>query len=363
MVNLVIDSTHFKLDRALNKIELAKIKALGKRELIKLHIPWFVYRECTSTFFHEIQTRLNSIKTTIRTLNRQGIDNDIQSDIMKVSELLEELSKKIKPSITSNWKGFIEESKSKLYEFDNDMSATVFENYFDGSSPFKSLKNRKDIPDAFIYETIKSLGQVDKTYVITNDNNLFEECEKLLNTRAFKTWENFFSDAEIIEIEKAMDEELDKLKIDLITDNLDLFEDSVLEWDKTRGDLTIEDPVLRSDNNDAEVLALDNLKTKIIEKDIQIIDDDVFVPIEVFADASIYYFVFNSDFYLNFEEFEGASVEEWNKHYVHIEDEEKLRMIKTFRFKKSEITEDDFPEVNIIEFDEIIILREDENGQ
>jgi len=186
MINLIIDSTHFKRDRSLNKLELTKLKALGKRDYLKIHIPWFVYKECTSTYKEEIGIKLNNVKTILKTLDRQGIDESTQNHFLEIAGNIDHLHQNIEQSIADNWKIFIEESKAELYPFDEKISSLVYESYFEGSPPFKSLKSRKDIPDAYIYQRIKNVSELGATYLISGDRNLRDKSTELNNVIAFE---------------------------------------------------------------------------------------------------------------------------------------------------------------------------------
>lgn len=62
----------------------------------------------------------------------------------------------------------------------------VLKAYFYGDAPFRTIKSREDIPDAFIYQVIRDLA-AEPLLVVCEDGNLRKACEKLDNVTAFKT--------------------------------------------------------------------------------------------------------------------------------------------------------------------------------
>ena len=301
MLNLVVDSTHFKRDRSLNKVELSIIKQLGKNELIKLHIPWFVYKECISTYKNELSNNLNSISSSLKNLDRQGIDSSNMQKATSAYLEIEAIIKNLDRLIINTWSKFIRESKSILYSYDSIRSKNIFKMYFAGDPPFKSLKSRDDIPDAFIFQQIKKISESGLTYIVSNDKNLTKECSKLSNTVVFNEWDEFLNDKIIMDLQSQLNEINVNAKVpkntigdvvNKIEKNLKVFEDSVGFWHEEwnyGNKLYLFDESLNTKDGKAEVLTLENLETNVLLDKIRVVDDLAFIPIEVFADATIQY--------------------------------------------------------------------------
>lgn len=68
----------------------------------------------------------------------------------------------------------------------------ILNGYFSGTAPFKSVKSRKDFPDAFIYEVVKDYcGEA--LYVICDDAALRKACAKLKNVTALQNIDHFIA--------------------------------------------------------------------------------------------------------------------------------------------------------------------------
>jgi len=358
---VIIDSTHFKQDRGLNKEDLSLIKDLGRQKLISLHIPWFVYQETSSSSIFDLTTELNSIKNSLRSFNRKGMNKRDYVESRKLVERVNALINNVKNSNEDLWKTFVKDSKATLHKFNEKDSTKVFEAYFTGEKPFKSLKNRNDIPDAFIYATIKKVALNSTIHLISGDKNLTEKCNEDNNIVIHNTFEEFYIHDDFKKIEKNYNQLKFNQKIEgakeIIIDNKDSIDEAVRDFCSNIQYLEFVDESLPSDNGDATIFAIDDPEIIIEEGEIKFIDNKFFVPITVKGKASIDYAVFKSD-YWQMEEHLSIS-EDLNKHYYLIEETLPIVLKKTLTFELANIDENELLEVEIDEFDELYINRKE----
>ncbi|WP_454783289.1 PIN domain-containing protein [Legionella sp. WA2022007384] len=80
---------------------------------------------------------------------------------------------------------FLEKNSIKNYPPLEKHIDPVWDAYFHGRPPFKGIKNRKDIPDAWIYEAAKNVletpehGRYELRYSLSNDNTMSEALQSL----------------------------------------------------------------------------------------------------------------------------------------------------------------------------------------
>jgi len=204
-MNIIIDSTELKKDRGLNKSDMSLIKDMGAEKLLVLHIPYFVYKECSSSSIENLKTELNQIKSNLKSFNRKGMGDSDFSKAKNIEKEISELYDNVEDSNKELWDDFISESNSILYEYDEKDSIEVFDAYFTGGKPFKSLKSRDDIPDAFIFQTIKKVSVKSKVHLVSGDKNLREKCIDLKNVKIFSSFEDLYKDPEFIKLQKKYD--------------------------------------------------------------------------------------------------------------------------------------------------------------
>ncbi len=354
-MNIVIDSTEFKKDRGLNKADISLIKDMGAEEFIKLHIPYFVYRECSSSSIADLNTDLKQIQSILNSLERKGMGKTDFESAKKIEKEILKLEKNIEASNKELWDDFVSESKAELYDYDEKDSIAVFDAYFTGGKPFKSLKKRDDIPDAFIYETIKKISEKEEVYLVSGDNNLREKCESLKNVTIFSSFEELYSDAEFKKLQK----KYDKLKYNqrvadaklILLDNKDSFDDAVYSYLRNKSYWHLYDTGLPSDNGEVSVYAIDVETIEIDKPNIKFIDDKFFVPLIVNGIASIDYAIFKADYWID-DSLPSIS-EDLNKHYFLLEDSVPIKLSKNISIKLDDLTEDEILEIEIDEFDKI----------
>lgn len=354
-MNIVIDSTEFKKDRGLNKADISLIKDMGEEGLLTLHIPYFVYKECTTSSITDLRTELNQIKNNLKSFDRKGMGKSDFSNARKIEKEVSALYDNVEISNKELWDDFISESKAVLYDFDEKDSIAVFEAYFSGGKPFKSLKKRDDIPDAFIYETIKKISKDKIIYLVSGDSNLREKCADLKNLKIFPSFKELYDDSDFQKLELKYNHLKESQKVQdakqLLIDHKDCFEDAVYDFTRRVEYLHLSETNLPSDNGDVTVYAIDNPEVTIDEENIKFIDDKFFVPIKVIADASVDYAVYKADYWAN-DNLPGIS-EDLNNHYYLLHDTLQMTLKKTISVPIENIQEDMPLNLSIEEFDEI----------
>ena len=362
-MHILLDSTEYRQDRGLNKEQISLLRELGNKRLISIHIPWFVYKESSSTSFEELKSEFNNISTKLINADKKGIHEKEYGKLKKIVSEINGINDVLEKSVENVWQDFIKHSNSIFHEFDKDDSFEVFQNYFKGDKPFKNVKNREDIPDAFIYLTIKKISLKEKLILISNDNNLVEKCSDLKNIETFNSLKELYDTKdfkEIISNYQMIVDEKEKFENakEIILSQTDIIESSIFEFCNTISYLEFEDKSLKSDNHDATLYGFHPDEIKIKEREIKHIGNEIFVPVEILGFGLIDYYIFKAD-YWSYQDLPKYS-EDWNDHYFRMEEEVKLKMIKNLKFRISSVLRDykeDYElEVDINDFDTLKII-------
>lgn len=202
MIHLLIDSTHYKQDYTLSKADFAKIRALGGKGHLKLYIPYVVYQECLTGAVEHLRSNTNQALKNIRSLGGRGLYASHLPELSGAIDSLESLLPRLQMSAKMVWDDFAGEAKAEMLPLNMHLTPHVFGAYFSGGSPFKTVKERKDIPDAYIYFEAIGIAQAGKEkgegplIVLTNDGNLHDKLNEEENIIAYKTWQQFYNDAQ-----------------------------------------------------------------------------------------------------------------------------------------------------------------------
>lgn len=298
MINVVIESNIYRSE-GLNKSEkLATLKDMGSNNFVKIHIPWFVYKECVT---QSIEKRSKPFNKVIEAINQVPVDYG-ENEINEIQNKLTSLKNNVTLIEEKKWIDFIKISNAKLYDYDKEVSQQVFEDYFEGNPPFSALKERKDIPDAFIFQDIKKISQsVDNVYVITNDKKFKKEIEeKIPKTTTYSSIDEFFKDPNFESIKEKYDKflsekeeamKLNLLKLQFVKEyikdcDVDIEKD-VSKYLSKINYLEFNDDNLLSDSRNAIITHIELEDFSISYESIKLIGNEIFVPIIAICDANI----------------------------------------------------------------------------
>ncbi|MDW7692048.1 PIN domain-containing protein [Flammeovirgaceae bacterium SG7u.111] len=191
---IIIDTSILRKHKTLKTDAILLLAELSKREFIEFIIPEIVRIEFLSQLQAELEEEYDKIISHLKALTRKSLlkNNSITSDIEKYKALKNEELKLIE----SKWRSFRRNSNLS-YEsyYSGFLISRVFNDYTKGNPPFSSKKNRKDIPDAFIYHNIKSIDG--NKYFLCNDQNLSNAVITIKNTKVLDSIDKLFEEEEL----------------------------------------------------------------------------------------------------------------------------------------------------------------------
>lgn len=322
-MNIVIDTSILQRDRGFLQSDILLLKKLAKLDLIKIHIPWIVYKELTSQNIKESNSVLFKSISEISSLNKKGISKEDYLELEKVISQLNSLKDSLNMSIDKHWADFVTDSKATLHEINDGHGKLVMSSYFTGDKPFPEPKSRKDIPDAFIYEAIKSIREkVGEIHFICADNNLRNSIDGLDYCTGFSSYADFYKSPKYVVIEseyKKIEHYSDELI--LLRENVDKiskFAESEIYGDVFAGnDQVITNESILSDDREGAIQDMEDVTIDIVHLDtIQFVDGIFYISIDISGKFGIEYFMYKSDYYMEAKDRNISIIDDdWNKHY------------------------------------------------
>ncbi len=204
-IPLMLDSTLLKQVPKLNSQlfkELIKLVNIG---VYKLYFSEVVEREYLTWIKEEAQKAYDNVVKATESLDKYyekpnvfGLSLNTTASIAH-SQISEVLKK-----VVSNWEDFKKTTNTIILPIESSHGELVMNSYFSGDIPFKNVKNRSDIPDAFIYHSIKDLLKTnEKVLFISRDKNFvkrinndqvvcFENLSELFSSDEYRIKDNFF---------------------------------------------------------------------------------------------------------------------------------------------------------------------------
>lgn len=325
LIHVVFDSNVLRTDRSLNKIDMIYMRSLAKLGLVKMHFPWIVYKECTSHNIADITSELDTAENKLKSLSRKGLHEDEDLVLNRIAYQIRKTKPKLKDSVEKVWNDYIRETDSILHPLREDYTAKIFEGYFSALPPFKKLKSREDIPDAYIFESLKDLALKHPIHFLSSDENLGATAATISNITVHKTFENFYNSNEFectkLYYEHKGKNELLMMKfIDLIPTVRKVIEEEVYLWKPFEA--FVDYPLSNDDH--ISVGSIDDVKVSINKDEVKLIDGEFYVPLKITGEASIDFFMDRSLYYEIDDDVKLPSVSDWNDHVYLAEDTDNI---------------------------------------
>lgn len=358
-MNISIDTSILWRDRKLEGSDILLLRKLSKLGLIKLHIPWIVYKESTSQNHIEIKATIDRIVKELRTLDKKGLRNREHLKLLKIADQIEEVN--FEKSTTEHWNEFIESSKAILHGIEDKHGELVMSSYFAGGKPFPEPKSKKDIPDAFVYQSLvtltKKYGKID---FICDDNNLRDRCGEIENVTGLKTFVDLYNLPEFIVVKEKYK------RIEHYVEELIVLEENIEEikskaeldiWNEILNDITISSVNIPDDNNEGRLTDIIEVNSINIDKlRIQFIDNYFYVPVDAEGVFTIEYFIFKADYH-GYDERRNIGIidHDWNDYYFLVEETFQVKFSYKYKIAKDKVNSLE-AEVEDINFDEVNII-------
>lgn len=167
---LIIDTSVLRKHSSRNTPEFELVSELSRINAIKFKIPEMVDKEFLSQQLEEVKNHYDNIISSFKRLKKKINSTNIQFDA-EIKRFEKEKIIALK-QIEKDWIKYRREKNISIIPFSLTATNKVFSDYFKGNPPFKNIKNRNDIPDAFILHSILALTNKDNIHVVSTDNGL-----------------------------------------------------------------------------------------------------------------------------------------------------------------------------------------------
>ena len=227
MISIIIDSSVLSPEHFPHGASFRSLKYLGELGAITLYIPAIVHDEFESHLFeayvNKISKSISGVKNIRNPLNQSFIENDlkeIQGELNKIKSV-------VVNDLETSFNDWLNSPNFIIKEIAPSHAKNVFTSYFKGKHPFKKIKNRNDLPDAFIWEVVCNLSETigGPIHFITDDNG-FKQSK--IDIVYYSSNDEFVRTKEIQEIleEKIPDYIIGSLR-ELLLENIENIEDNI----------------------------------------------------------------------------------------------------------------------------------------
>lgn len=338
MINVVIDTSIYRKDPMRVKAAFRVLTKLATNGFVRVHIPHVVEREFTTQQLALLEITFGEYRKFISSI-RKKVSESLTIEVNGIDKLNTAFRGKAEAEIVNSLSNWAAEISAEIHPAQPHHGELILEAYFSGSAPFSQPKERKDFPDAFIYESIKDLAALKKTiHAVSADENLRNACSKLKDVKTYRALEAFLKSASCVEASRHL-EHLEKLN--LFRSHIGFYTADftghvnrlLLNYLPYK---TFEDTHFKSDDNSGAVEMMDESESiEIDESKIEILGiDTLLVPFSCRLGALVYYSIFSADYWaLDDNEIHGITVhqdENSSDHYLEASEDITLEILGVF---------------------------------
>ena len=231
MIHVVLDTNIYRSKPRLNSPEFKALSYLAKKGCICIHIPYVVEHEFLSFLFHEHEKKITEAIKAISMLIKKQKVTELVPELEKCLGQLKENKKELTIEPREDFLAWMTSVNVVRYGLSDTEAINALNAYFYGKAPLKQPKNRNDIPDSFIYQSIITLHNKhgNKLHFVVNDGNLRGACQSD-GISIYASLDEFI----------AIDEAKDYLKNALIEDNKVLVTRHLLQYATDNKDLIMD---------------------------------------------------------------------------------------------------------------------------
>lgn len=348
-LHVVIDSSIYRQDLKRITTGFRAIARLAAARRIQIHVPYYIQQETITGQSKVLSDRFSDVMSKLSSVERVTGHTATLSATRQILDQAKQLHKSVVRTAEEEFASWIAHTHALTHKLDDSHGRRVTDAYFTGGPPFKSLKNRSDIPDSFIYESIQDLANLyGMLHVIVADKNLGANCERLANASVYTSVDQFVrrkdSQASLREIDEVSN--IDRIREILPNERGFLVEHLEKQIEKPLSGMTVTGSI-PDDNEEAWIyggVPLEDYTWFDFEQVEYYGDGVVSIPFEATVDGIICYHIFKADWHMmSVEERNGIDVSDCNRHYYEAEEVREIDVEGklVLRFPIEELRKDD----------------------
>lgn len=325
--NVLIDTNIYRKCPARNDLPFKALERLCKAKVATLYLPYIVEREFQTQQIAHYKQDLAGVTGGIDGLLKKVLSPAHKTKMLAIKEKISAIQEPILAKVEADLPTWLESIGGKKLPITKKDAHAAMEAYFLGSPPLTQEKERKDIPDSFIFQNIRQLAKkAIPLAVIAEDGKVFNAAEALGGeVKAYKSLAAFI---ELPEIQNEI------LELDVV-ENLPAIRDALKNQEDGSNDvsLLLEHKVgemlygrrvysrsIPDDNNEGMITSYyEPTDLELDYDELHYFGNGEFgLPFEFDMTVSITYYIYKSDFYAMNED-NMPSVSDHNDHYFEAE--------------------------------------------
>jgi hypothetical protein len=325
--NVALDTNIYRNCPKMDNLDFQAIERLSKSGFIQIHAPYVVQREFQTQQSSACKEHINVAKKGLSDLVRKHFSPKLKDEIQNISAKLEKIEQQVLDDAEKHFDEWLKKVGGQLHEITSDDATESLEHYFNGTGPVKEAKLRKDIPDAFIYQTLDNLRKGDSDLVFICKDAYFRNAVEtnLKGILCYDSITNFIEDPIIKSAIQLSEASSDPTVLLNLLKEIEKSSQSISKQFTSSdiddlANMHLSDSEFDSDDNEATIVSY-NEPTDINftwDEYTYFGDGDYGIPFTFQVEVGISMLIFKADYYCLDEEDTGP-ISDWNDHYFEME--------------------------------------------
>lgn len=175
MYKIFIDSTEFKAHPSRLSKAFGQLKQLSIFNYVEIHLSRINVDEVESAILETIKSQQSATSDAVSKASSFISSSERADSIENHLKLNSEWFSQVSQEAINKFRLWLKETKTIIHEIHPEDGKSVMNSYFIGGPPFKQIKAREDIPDAFIWESIKRISSTSDTIFFVTSDKKFQE--------------------------------------------------------------------------------------------------------------------------------------------------------------------------------------------
>ncbi|RYH65645.1 MAG: hypothetical protein EON54_05455 [Alcaligenaceae bacterium] len=196
-LRVVLDSNIYTGDKLRKGEPFKTLARMCKKGDVLVILPYIVEREIQTQLAAGSKDDVIAFLKSGKELLSRGVPDDVGAVLGAAINLLNDRQNDVVAHAQVLFDQWGIENNVAKHGLSADLSRKAMEAYFTGQAPLTSPKDRKHIPDAFLYQAIVELAGEGPLFVVSQDNQLRNQCANIPDVEVFENLTSFIASAPV----------------------------------------------------------------------------------------------------------------------------------------------------------------------
>lgn len=340
-MRVILDTSILRKDPGRKRASFRALERLARQEKIALFLPHVVEREFVTQEAELIKKPLIEAKSSLRSALRRPVSPTRLKQFQEILSGIETALQEAELAAEAIGADLVRALNATRIPVGSGHGESVLNAYFSGAPPFKELKSRDDIPDAFLYETLRDLISNGPLEFVSADRNLRDAAAQIHNVRVHESLEALLGtpQATALLLQAVTLEHVETVKRTLPMVNAGLAQHISDRVGPAIEGESLGDWSIPEDNHEATVFYWYGVDSaELYPEGAEFLGDgDFIVPFSARLIVGLSYAIFKSDYYaLPDDQASAMSISDLNDHYFDVEEERTVEVRGMLTFEVPE---------------------------